>query len=516
MKVKIIILYCVFLCLSETNAQQDFVMYHMPSIPQITQVDPASIPDSKIDIGLPIISRIYGSVFNTGFSFNDLFYKTPSGSTMADMENAIKKMKPNNFLVLNFSTDLLFLGFKHNKDYYSFNVTEKVDYTFNYPEDLVTMALEGNGRNLLGRRASFDGLGMDFTHWREYAFHWAHDVNHKFSYGARIKYLYGMENFTTKISNMGIHTDQQTHALTFDMTFEFRTSGLPLLMIDDSTKGIGAIDMSSNEINQEAGFEQGFYNNYYFGRKNRGVGIDIGFNYHINDKLLLEGSLLDIGFIRWKSYTSNSSLSQWNYTYSGIENPIEMFGGSGTSVQFLKEILEDSVENALRNNFTYSNPTYHTSLRTKFYASMEYIVDHNNFVSLTTYSSFIRNRFRIGVGLAYNYHFKHWLSATASYAIYNRSYSNIGIGFSANAGPAEFFLMTDNILAVFMPENVKNTLVNFGFNLTFGREKPDNYKEEPASMTSSDKKKSGKKRKKSNLKDVKPQNNTPRKVTYKL
>ncbi len=134
---------------------------------------------------------------------------------------------------------------------------------------------------------------------------------------------------------------------------------------------------------------------------------------------------------------------------------------------------------------------------------MEYIVDHNNFVSLTTYSSFIRNRFRIGVGLAYNYHFRHWLSATASYAIYNRSYSNIGIGLSANAGPAEFFFMTDNILAAFMPEDVKNTLVNFGFNLTFGREKTKKEKEEVPSISSSNNINSDKKKKKSKLKESK-------------
>ena len=82
--------------------------------------------------------------------------------------------------------------------------------------------MEGNGNNLLGRRAAFDGLGFDFTHWREYAVHWVHDVHHKFSYGARLKYLYGMENFTTDVSYMGITTDQNTHALTFDMNFDFR------------------------------------------------------------------------------------------------------------------------------------------------------------------------------------------------------------------------------------------------------------------------------------------------------
>ena len=54
---KIILISFVFL-LTKINAQQDFILYHMPSIPQITQVDPASMPDSKLDIGLPIIANL--------------------------------------------------------------------------------------------------------------------------------------------------------------------------------------------------------------------------------------------------------------------------------------------------------------------------------------------------------------------------------------------------------------------------------------------------------------------------
>ena len=38
-------------------------------------------------------------------------------------------------------------GLKGN--FYSFNVTEKLDFTFNYPKDLIIMAMEGNGNNLL-------------------------------------------------------------------------------------------------------------------------------------------------------------------------------------------------------------------------------------------------------------------------------------------------------------------------------------------------------------------------------
>jgi hypothetical protein len=485
MKKIILHIILVFIFSNQYKGQQDFILYHMPSIPQITQVDPASFPDSKLDIGLPIISSVYGSAFNTGFAFSDILTQDANGNVMPDVNGAMEKMKANNFLVLNANTDLLFIGFKKGNNFYSFNVTEKVDFTFNYPKDLIIMALEGNGNNLLGERASFDGLGMDFTHWREYAVHWVHDVDHKFSYGARLKYLYGMENFNTQISYMGITTDQNTHALSFDMNFEFQSAGLPLVLFDDTSNAIGAINTSDDDMMTQAGFSDGNISNYLFGRQNNGVGLDFGFNYHLNDKLLLEGSVLDLGFISWNQYTSNSNLSEWDYTYSGIEDAITVFG-NGSSVQFLKDVLEDSIEMSVKENFTYSTPSYRTALRTKIYASMEYIVDHNNYISLTGYSSFVRNRWRRGLGLAYNFHLGNFLSATASYSIYNRSYSNVGIGVSMNAGPLEIYFLTDNILALGTlnlkenainqtmnvdVEKVKNGQVHFGINLTFGRDK---------------------------------------------
>ena len=509
---KIILILTLFL-LNRVMAQQDFILYHMPSIPQITQVDPASFPDSKFDIGLPIISSIYGSAFNTGFSMGDIFYKNANGIMMPDVDNAISKMSDENFFILNGSTDLIFLGFRKGDNFFSFNVTEKLDFTFNYPKDLIILGMEGNGNNLLGRRAAFDGLGFDFTHWREYAVHWVHDVHHKFSYGLRFKYLYGMENFTTDVSYMGITTDQNTHALTFDMNFDFRTAGLPLVMIDGYIPAIGAIDTGDSLMMQQSGLDQNFISNYLFNRNNKGLGLDLGFNYHLNDKVLLEFSVLDLGFINWNSYTANSELAAWDYTYDGIGNPISLFG-NGTSVDFLNDVLEDSIEESLKNNYQYSNPSYSTSLRTKIYASMEYIVDHNNFVSLSFYSSFVRKRWRRGLGIAYNYHLGNFLSATASYSIYNRSYSNLGAGISLNLGPVEIYMLTDNILAFgtlnprdnFLNNNgsssinidtkkVRNGQVHFGINLTFGREKKkkpdDEVDENRAKAVSSGEEKKG-------------------------
>ena len=482
------------LLLIKAHSQQDFILYHMPSIPQITQVDPASIPDSKVNIGLPIISSIYGSAFNTGFSLGDIFYKNENGIVMPDVENAISKMRSENFLILNASTDLLFVGFKKGDDYYSFNITEKIDFTFNYPQDLITMLMEGNGNNLLGKRASLDGLGFDFTHWREYAVHWVHnDEERHFSYGARLKYLYGMENFTTDVSVMGIETNANTHALDFDVSLDFRSSGIPMVMLGSDT-AIGGLNTDDSDEMERAGFAEGSIRNYLFNRNNKGVGIDFGFNYRLSDKILLEGSILDLGFINWNDYTANSQLKQWNYSYSGIGNPIPVLGSESTSsVSFLKDVLEDSTEGSLLNSYAYSNPSYSTALRTKIYASVEYTVDHNNFVSLSLYSSFVRGKWRRGLGLAYNYHLGYNFAATASYSIYNRSYSNVGLGVTVNFGPLEIYCLTDNILSFGMlrqesnsstssgftvdDRKVKNGQIHFGINLAFGRPRKEKVDE---------------------------------------
>ena len=345
-----------------------------------------------------------------------------------------------------------------------------------------------------GNTTHIDGLGFDFTHWREYAVHWVHnDEERHFSYGARLKYLYGMENFTTDVSVMGIETNANTHGLDFDVSLDFRSAGLPMVTFGTDT-AIGGLNTDDTDEMERAGFAEGSIRNYLFNRNNKGVGIDFGFNYRLSDKLLLEGSILDLGFINWNDYTANSQLKQWNYSYSGIGNPIPVLGSESTSsVSFLKDVLEDSTEGSLLNNYQYSNPSYSTALRTKIYASVEYTVDHNNYVSLSLYSSFVRGKWRRGLGLAYNYHLGYNFAATASYSIYNRSYSNVGLGVTVNFGPLEIYCLTDNILSFGMlrqesnsstssgftvdDRKVKNGQIHFGINLAFGRPKKEKIDE---------------------------------------
>jgi hypothetical protein len=144
------------------------------------------------------------------------------------------------------------------------------------------------------------------------------------------------------------------------------------------------------------------------------------------------------------------------------------------------------------------------------------------------------------LGLAYNYHLGNFLSATASYSIYNRSYSNLGFGVSVNLGPVEIYCLTDNVLAFgtlnprdnFLSstassinidtKKVRNGQIHFGLNLTFGRDKKEKPVDEAdqgrakAVNSGSDdqNKESSAKDKKSSNSGSSSETNTPKRTNY--
>jgi hypothetical protein len=78
-----------------------------------------------------------------------------------------------------------------------------------------------------------------------------------------------------------------------------------------------------------------------------------------------------------------------------------------------------------------------------------------------------------GISLSYVTHLGKVLSASASYSIYNRSYNNFGLGLTVNGGPVQLYIVTDNILGVFIPHKAKNLHLRCGINLTFGRKEKE-------------------------------------------
>lgn len=432
------------------KAQEHLVMYNMETIPQRMYANPALLPFSNINIGLPVISYTYTSFSNSGFRYKDLIRRRSDDSLYIDPDNMITKLRDNNYMISHINTDLLSFSFRVKKNFFSFNATEKINFRFRYSKDLMTFLWKGNGGSV-GETLNFN-LGLNANHYREYGIGYAREINDKLTVGGKLKYLYGMENIWTERSDVSLATDPAYFALTAASDIRINTAGL------DSAAGEDAGTM-----------------NHLFGRKNMGGAIDLGGAYRINDKIKVTASVLDVGFINWKSNLKNYVSTDPNatFTYHGIK--LGDFVNDSSNVEDAFESTIDSLSDKF--SIDSRSESYKTWLPPQFYAGGNYYINDFNNAGLLLYGTTYDKKFIPGVSVSYNTRVKRWLGASVAYSIYNRSYANIGAGLSLNAGPVQFYVMSNNVLGAILPQGAKNLHLQFMLNLTFGRQKMDKDKD---------------------------------------
>lgn len=426
--------------------QQDFVLYNMNVVPQRMYDNPAFKPtDSTIFIGIPLLSSQYFSFGNSGFKYSDLIKHRPDDSLYADVDNMLSKLASKNYIQLAYRTDILSFGFPIKKGYFSFNITEKANFRLSYTKDFMNFLWNGNGP-YLGQDVHLN-LGVDFTHYREYGFGYSRKVSDKLTVGGKLKYLYGMENISTKKSDVTLNTGTDDFAITAQSDVLINTSGL------DSN--------SFKNFNPVA---------YLFKKKNRGAGIDMGAEYQYSDKLTFSASVIDLGFIRWTSAPTNyqSHTPGGAFTYRGV-NLTELLNNDTLQLGDQFQHIGDSVSKTLKIDTVHHS--YTTMLSTQIYLGANYSVTEKSNAAFLFYSQIFDKAIHPGFILSYNQQVGKWLSASASYSIYNRSYTNIGLGLALKAGATQWYIVSDDILGVLFPQNTKNIQVHFGLNLVWAHKK---------------------------------------------
>jgi len=421
------------------SAQIDLTLYNMKSIPQSSAINPAAIPLSKINIGLPVLSSDYFYFSNSGFAVSDLITKRADDSLVIDIDHAISKMADKNFMGNALSIDLFSFGIRVKKNYFSLNITEKENFNFTYPKDLFDFLQNGNS-SFLGKKADF-GMGFDGAHYREYGLSMAREINEKLTVGGRIKYLYGMESISTAKSNFSIYTNETTYALTLEAGAEINTSTLA-----NSTDGYSNINATD----------------YFFKQKNTGVGIDLGSHYRLNDHWNFSISMTDLGYIRWKSNVKNYKLNSVSYSFEGMD--LNQFtGDTSNGIQN----LADSLTASFKPEETHD--AYTTYLSTHVYGGINYAFNEKSFAGLLLHGQFFKGTLLPSATVSVNQQVGRHLTLAVSYSALNRTYNNIGFGIAASAGPIQFYVASDNALGVVKPLDARTFNAHFGFNLIFGR-----------------------------------------------
>lgn len=452
------LIYAFTICLisQKTSAQRDLTIHFLPKINQSNYTNPAFIPENNINIGLPIISSFSTEIGLSALKAKDLIGKGVTKDSI-DLNYALNHvLQKQNYISADLSTDLLAVKFKVKGLYFGVNVTEHFSTRFSFPKDLIDLAYRGNGPFVDQNVPADVGVQFNATHYREYGLSGALKIK-KFTVGARLKYLQGLANFNTSKSELSLYTSPEDYSMTFKSNYLINSS-LP----------------DTNNLDPVA---------YITNMQNKGMGIDLGGVFDLNDRFSFSASIVDLGFIKWNSNTTSYS-SDTSFTFKGVT--ISNIMGNGEGVSF------DKIIDTLKGTFTpvKGNGPYTTYLTTRTYLSGTFKLTQKDKFGLLFYSEYFKTihpRFT----LAYNRDFGRWFTGAITYTAFANSYANLGLGTAFKLGPLQFYVVQDNILGAFYPYSTNNLSMRMGLNLVFGypKKKKDEKKDEKKEDTKEPEKK---------------------------
>jgi hypothetical protein len=454
---------------------QRLTTYWMPHLPQSTYLNPAKQSGCKIFIDIPYLPNFDINFNHSGFSINDAIKQNPYSpdSFMIDLDGIEKALKDGNninlesqFSIINFGLALA-NGININAGM-NYNISE----FFQYPKALIEIR-RGNYREN-GTPLAFN-FKQNFSFTREIYIGASKKINNTFFVGAKLKYYSGYVNLNASKLNIDWYTATKEEDMwdwTFNSDFDIKTASVIPWNFTDSAGIINGLEVDETLLNNPSSN----LSSLLF-PKNSGFGLDAGIEYNINDRLVLSGSIIDFGYIKWKT-SSKIMTQQASFKFSGLDIAKYLGNINDTTNTSLGEKIANDMIDTLVHVFNpeIENTSYTTLLNTKLFLGADMkITDWFN-AGFLYRGIFFNKKLVSSYTLSANTNFFKAWSYSVSYSIMNASANNIGMGLAYKIGPWQMYLITDNIAVPFWAANesnfsdnlLKNTKsVNFSFGLNF-------------------------------------------------
>lgn len=425
--------------------QQNHNLFFLHQVPESNLLNPAVPISCKWYLGIPVLSSVHVNYANSSFAFKQIFQKNSDNFYNADTDALIKRTHRRNFIGTEAHIQLAALGYRTGDYSFMFTVTEKNNIPFTYPGDVILLALGGNTQ-FEGQNAGFRGTGVYFNHYREYALSLSKYTGNNFYIGARAKLLFGKLNIAPRDTDISLYTDDTGFILNFKGNL-LAHSSLPLL-IDTSNGIIENISYDESISPMQLALN----------RQNPGFGLDFGLIYPINEKVEFSASVIDLGFIRWRS-NLNTISGSGNFQYDG---PL---GDSIDSEDYYSDLLNtfmDSLE------VETSSQKYTSVLPARLIAGATYQYTENLKVGLKGEALLYRSKILPSLSLNALYNPVGNIHLLASYTLQYNSLSNFGLGFVIGRDPVQFYILSDNVPGTIWPLSGRNINLRLGLNMNFG------------------------------------------------
>ena len=428
-KLKSLTFSCFCLAILNVNAQTMNVsqvnsMYFMENLPQRHDLNPAFQPYSDFYIGLPIIAYSRIGLGNPSPMLNG-FVSNPS-----DGKNFYNSLINRTNFQLDMQVNLLSLGFRSKRDYWNFSITEKMNGQIGVPKEMFNLLLNETQN---AHSYNLNDFNINMAAYTEAAVGFSREINDKWSYGGKLKFLYGNSDMLLILQNASLNA---------------QSTGINL-----SAKGI----LNANDSS-------------LFSLKPGGLGgaFDLGFTFKPTERLTLSGALTDLGMIHWLK----KSFNKVSFSYTGTNtNFMDNISTVLDNAYYgLKHLENDSITGGYN---TYTTPKLNLGAEFSFF-------DNKLSLGVLSRTLWLKNVMDEEVTASINGRPNNWMNLTLSYSVFNGKTSNIGAGLGLRTGFLHWFLSADYIpldrstIASFstpIPYSTRGVNLGIGLTIALGNRK---------------------------------------------
>ena len=437
-------------------AQNKELLYDFTEIPQAILLNPGLQTSYSWYAGIPLASGIYGQAGTSGITVNDLFANDGVDFNQKVRDRALNGLTKRDEFGSTEQVDLFHGGYRSRRNpahFYSFGVYFESNTILYWPQDLAYLAFEGNA-DQLGRRFDLSHLKTRGEGLTVFHFGLNKVIDRKLTVGARAKLYSGIYDFHSSTNSGYFLTELGQNNLlsnTLVADMQLRTSGLEEIraILDDEANGSVAGVVSRRAL---LGGDLG-------------LGADLGFSYQLDERTVVTGSILDLGFVYHSGDVKGYSL-KGSATTEGVEVILpDAFDDANSDFW---QNLVDEIEAQIP--FEENNSSYITFRPTQLYGSLRYNFgepvngDMDCDCDIGVTDADIHNLYRNALGVQvhainrprgpqgaltafYLRRFGNFLSLKGTYTVDKFSMTNLGLGINIQAGPVNFYALANNLLA---------------------------------------------------------------------
>lgn len=376
--------------------------------------NPAFVPDGKVFFGLPVLSGVHFH-YNNKLSYSELVSELETGDSQVDLRKGLNNLGINNLLSVQTNVNLFHLGFRANNGM-SFSVfaNERIESDVLYQNRVMNFLVRGN-TTVIDQKIQIGNTRVSASHFREIGIGATYPSPDKdLVLGARIKYLQGFSNFSTPENQSAyLITNGETYILEGDVSdLMLRSSGSNIMQ--GKTGNIGS---------------------HLISNANRGLALDLGFDWQMNKYNSIAVSLTDLGYISWKEDIENRFISDTSFIYSGIDLD---------DVSNLEEMIKDSLLN--RFDVEKNQAAYSTLIGPKAFMSWTYkINEYGGSIVSSLGARYIQRQMKFLLGVGYQQKFGNFFTGSLNVTKLPQQFFNLGAALAVKGGPVQFYLAVDQV-----------------------------------------------------------------------